>query len=130
MHCNRPRCYVDKLCETFQVTSEWKKEVNIFHFKSPLEICFVPLKNENVTMKLSWIFSFSSISIALFFFFFYTGMCIFIKNCPTVLHKYLGTDNNTTDCRFLNKREKIIFVLIARNNSISLFFSESFEHEL
>lgn len=52
---------VEKCCEVFHVTSEWRKylHVNISHLKSPQEICFCSceifrVKNENVSIIFSF----------------------------------------------------------------------------
>lgn len=69
-----------------------KKEKN----KSPQEISFrssdfFRLKNDNVSMKISWIFSPSTISMMYFFHMYIcTCTCILIKNCPNVTVQNLG----------------------------------------
>lgn len=69
-----------------------KKEKN----KSPQEISFrssdfFRLKNDNVSMKISWIFSPSTISMMYFFHMYIcTCTCILIENCPNVTVQNLG----------------------------------------
>lgn len=53
-------------------------------------LIFFTVKNDNVSMKLSWNFSLWSISIALLSQISeYKGLYIFIQNRPNVLHKYI-----------------------------------------
>lgn len=55
---------LNKFCEVFRVTTEWRKDINISHYKSQLEICFRPceslrVKNDTVWIMLPGIFSLS-----------------------------------------------------------------------
>lgn len=66
--------------------SDWKKGVDISYWISVknlfLFLWIFSSKKNNVWMKIFWIFPFH--------WFQFTGMCIFIKNWPNVLHKYIG----------------------------------------
>lgn len=91
----------EQLREVVRVTSNWRKDVNIPHYKSLQEICFrscdiFPLKR--MSMKIFWKLSLALFfnALSLFSNAILLHVCIyFIKNRPIVLHKYFGTDCNT-----------------------------------